>query len=199
MTGKSGQPGQFPARDASRCSSVTFPSQLKVIGFKPPITIPCAETQPKIALGHLWGNGVMAKKARKAKAAGKKKVGKKTARRARAVVGIPALSEAHPLNSLLVTALSKHVFQSLADNKSDAVNACVNAEMDRVTDSWNDSGHMDKDYKQNPRSMRAFLSDVQVCLQTKGFDFNMNDPGLIQACVSAAVYQLKLLVYGRTK
>jgi hypothetical protein len=169
------------------------------------ILISCARTQPKIVPRYCdKGDEVMAKKAGKAKAASKKKprskkkVGKKTARRATAAFETPELSDAHPLNSLLVTALSKHVFQSLSDQKSDAVNACVNAEMNKVTNSWNDSGHMDKDYHQDVNSMPALLSDVRVCLLAKHYNFNMNDPALIKACVSAAVYQLKLLVYGKT-
>jgi hypothetical protein len=145
----------------------------------------------------------MAKKASKAKK-GKLKTNKTkakttTARKTKAHVRKPASPGAHPLHSMLINAVSRHVVLSLSDKKSDAVNACVNAEMDRVTDSWNDSGHMDKDYHQTLNTMRAFLSDVQGCLKAKGFDFNMNDPALITACVSAAVYQLKLLVYGRTK
>lgn len=138
----------------------------------------------------------MAKKARKAR---KSKSNPATARKTKARVRKPASPGAHPLHLMLINAVSRHVALSLSDKKSDAVNACVNAEMDRVTDKWNDSGHMDKDYKQTPKTMAAFLSDVQDCLKAKGFDFNMNDPGLIAACVKAAVYQLKLLVYGRTK
>jgi hypothetical protein len=140
----------------------------------------------------------MAKKAKVKAKATKSKGKKKPVRQAKAVAGKPASSQAHPLHSMLMTAVSKHVFQSLSDAKSDAVNACVNAEMNKVTNSWNDSGHMDKDYHQDQKSMAAFLSDVRVCLLAKQYNFNMNDTALIKACVSAAVYQLKLLVYGRT-
>jgi hypothetical protein len=139
-------------------------------------------------------------KAKATKPRGNKSKGKKgTAGKAKAGARTTASPKPHPLNSLLMTAVSTHVFQSLSDQKIGAVNACVNAEMNKVTDSWNDAGHMDKDYHQDQKSMAAFLSDVRVCLLAKQYNFNMNDPALIDACVSAAVYQLKLLVYGRTK
>jgi hypothetical protein len=144
----------------------------------------------------------MAKKARKAKKAKSKsnKTKAKTtiARKTKARVRKPASPEAHPLHSMLINAVSRHVVLSLSDKKSDAVNACVNAEMDIVSNSWNDSGHMDKDYHQTEHTISAFLNDVQICLAKKGFNFKMNDPGLIKACKTAAVYQVKLLVYGRT-
>lgn len=139
----------------------------------------------------------MAKNASKAKKAHKTKA--TTSARKTKAPSKAASPAAHPLHSMLMAEVSKHVVLSLSDKKSDAVNACVNAEMDRVTDKWNDSGHMDKDYHQTQRTMRSFLSDVQGCLKARGFDFKMNDPGLIDACVKAAVYQVKLLVYGRTK
>src|SRR5438270_138232 len=116
----------------------------------------------------------MAKKARKAKKA-KSKAKTATARKTKSRARKPASPSAHPLHSMLINDVSKHVALSLSDKKSDAVNACVNAEMDRVTDKWNDSGHMDKDYHQTQKTMSAFLSDVQGCLKAKGFDFNMND------------------------
>jgi hypothetical protein len=136
-----------------------------------------------------------ASKAKSKKKSGKAKVGKAKVQKKAAL----QKNRPQPIDTRLLATVSKHVFESLSDKKSDAVNSCVNAEMDRVTDSWNDSGNMAKDYKQTPKSMRAFLSDVQDCLKAKGFDFNMNDPGLIKDCLKAAVWQLKLLVYGRTK
>jgi|tagenome__1003787_1003787.scaffolds.fasta_scaffold20925176_3 hypothetical protein len=139
----------------------------------------------------------MAKKAKRSKSQVRKSKAKKAVKKARNVATTTAAAQ--PLNSLLVKEISGHVFKSLADKKSDAVNACINAEMDKVTNSWNDSGHMDKDYHQSQKSMVAFLSDVRGCLTAKGYDFNMNDPAFVKACVSAAVFQVKLLVYGRTK
>jgi hypothetical protein len=133
------------------------------------------------------------RKAAKRSATTKKKVKKKAA-----PVIATRTAVVHPLNSLLVREVSNHVFRSLSDRKSDAVNTCVNAQMARITHNWNDAGHMDKDYHQNRNSMMAFLSGVRACLQAGNFDFKMNDPALIDACVSAAVYQVKLLVYGRT-
>ena len=142
----------------------------------------------------------MAKRAKRTKpAAGKSKAKKAAKRGAKKAPGI-AIDPlaAHPLNSLLVREVSNHVFRTLSDRKSDAVNACVNAQMDKITPHWNDAGHMDKDYHQNKNSMVAFLSGVRACLQGSNFDFKMNDPALVAACVTAAVYQVKLLVYGRT-
>jgi hypothetical protein len=126
------------------------------------------------------------------KAATAKKAKKKAAR-----VSAKTSAAVHPLHSLLVKEVSSHVFQSLSGGKIAAINACVNAEMNKITNTWNDAGHMDTDYHQNKNSMLAFLSDVRACLQPN-YNFIMNDPALVTACVSATVYQVKLLIFGRT-
>jgi hypothetical protein len=151
----------------------------------------------------------MARKAGKATAAAKKKAGKKSAVRKRAaakksapakkakraakkVVAAPAaLTPAPPPAALRRPA-------ALVDPKNGAINACVNSLMDTARPGWSDNGKMDADYKYNNHSMRAFLSTVKSCLQGKHFSLNMNDDDFVTACVSAAVYQLKQLIYDKT-
>jgi hypothetical protein len=84
------------------------------------------------------------------------------------------------------------------DPKNAAINACVNSLMDAARPGWTDNGNMGTDYNYDANSMPAFLSTVRACLKTKGYVLNMNDPAFIASCATAAVYRLKLLVYGKT-
>ena len=170
----------------------------------------------------------MAKKSGKAKAAGKKsrsttktrkaKAGKKAAakklsakKRApkkKAAKKVRVRKAAAPLATHFETALAPAPTvaprravprpAALADPKNGAVNSCVNALMNAARPGWTDNGKMDADYQYNNHSMRAFLSTIKDCLQAKHFTLNMNDDDFVNKCVSAAVFQLKLLINGRT-
>jgi hypothetical protein len=148
----------------------------------------------------------MARKAGKAKA-GKKsaapkragakksapaKKAKKASKKAVVARAAPAPSAAAPTPAALRRPAG------LADPKNGAVNSCVNSLMDTARPGWSDNGKMDADYKYNNHSMRAFLSTIRSCLQGKHFSLNMNDDDFVTACVSAAVYQLKQLIYDKT-
>jgi len=160
--------------------------------------------------------GAMVKKARKTKAASKKaskksaarkkasakksapakeakKAAKKAVRVRKAAAPSPALGGAM---ALAPAAAPKPA--ALADPKNGAVNSCVNSLMDAARPGWSDNGKMDADYQYNKHSMRAFLSTIKGCLQGKHYTLNMNDDAFVAACVSAAVYQLKLLIYDKT-
>jgi hypothetical protein len=173
------------------------------------IPISRAGTQPKIAAGVSGkGDRAMAKKAGKAKAAGKKKAGKKKAAAKKAAVkkakkvakkaAVPKamLDAAAPKPAALPKAAPKPA--AVADPKNGAVNSCVNDLMNSARPGWSDNGKMDADYQYNNHSMRAFLSTIKACLQGKHYTLDMNDDDFVNKCVSAAVYQLKLLIYGKT-
>lgn len=87
---------------------------------------------------------------------------------------------------------------ALADSKNGAINSCVNILMDAARPGWSDNGKMDTDYQYNIHSIRAFLSTVKQCLQGKHYNLDMNDDAFVTACLSAAVFQLKQLIYGKT-
>ena len=133
-----------------------------------------------------------ARKASAKKSAPVKKA-KKAAKKAPALKAAPAAPK--PAAAPLSIALKPAV---LADPKNGAINSCVNTLMDLARPGWSDNGKMDADYKYNNHSMRAFLSTIKSCLQGKHYTLDMNDDDFVNKCVSAAVYQLKQLIYGKT-
>lgn len=100
--------------------------------------------------------------------------------------------------SLTRAALKPATARPAVDPKNGAINSCVNALMDAARPGWTDNGQMDSDYQYNDHSMRAFLSSIKACLQGKHYSLDINNNDFVTACVSAAIYQLKLLIYDRT-
>jgi hypothetical protein len=83
-----------------------------------------------------------------------------------------------------------------------AVINCVNGAMDANRPGWNSDGQgdkraMGKDFHYDIHSMPAFLGVVSRCL-APNFTLTI-DSILVQACVSATVANLKLLVFNNTK
>jgi hypothetical protein len=156
-----------------------------------------ASKSPKAQAGKKAKSGRKSE-ARRAKV-GKKTAAKKKARKKKTTKKAASRKVASKVAAApIVTALRADLPAAALDPKNGAVNSCVNALMDAARPGWVDDGKMDADYQYNNHSMRAFLSSVKACLQDKHYVLNMNDDAFVTSCVSAAVYQVKLLIYSKT-